>query len=148
MNADFQIFPGGVLVIDLRKTSQKQDWSSIVRGATDHEPYAFALWICPAHHWASDQKALIAAIQTVRTKAGLGGQTGPTALIAPDFMPLDWIGPVRALAIPIYGTSARIEWRTKAGDVVQTDPLLEFPSPDTDATFIRLHGRRPKVDLL
>lgn len=148
MNADYRRFPGGVLVIDLRKQVDIPDWSSIAQGAITQSPFGFALWICPACLWANNQKEFIAAIQQVRTHAGPGGQTGPTALIAPDFMPLDWVGPVRALAIPIYGTSARIEWRTATEERIQSDPLQDPPPHPEDATFIRMVGRRPKVDLL
>ena len=148
MNVNFHRFPGDLLVIDLRETSEMEDWSKVSDSALQHLPCTFVIWICPAHHWASRQKALIAAIQAVRMHSGLGGQTGPTALIAPDFMPLDWVGPVRALAIPIYGTSAQIEWRTEAGTLIQGSPLEPCPSFEHAVTFVRLHGRRPKVDLL
>ena len=135
-------------MIDLRGPEEINDWTPYLEETQKRQPFTCALWICPARHWSQKQKELIAVIQTVRKIAGPGGNTGPTALIAPDFMPLDWVGPVRSLAIPIYGTTAEIEWQDGDGHTHRTSPLEPPPKVSGRSEFVALHGRRPKADLL
>jgi hypothetical protein len=148
MNSLFQRFPGGLLVIDLRGLTEIKNKSWLAHQVQAQKPFTFALWICPARHWTTDQKELIAMIQTVRKQAGRGGITGPTALLASDFMPLDWVGPVRALASPIFGAAAEIEWVNQTGDSQRCSPLEQPPAFSDKARFVKMSGRRPKVDLL
>lgn len=123
-------------------------WSEVHAEASNYAPFSFVLWICPSRIWADHQTHFIATIQSVRQYAGSGGRTGPTALVCPDFMALDWVGPVRAMAIPIYGKDITLTWTTQDGTQHHCNPLHEAPPDHPETQFVQCVGKRPKVDLL
>lgn len=148
MKPKFIKYPGQLLAIDLRGIQSPISWTEVGVEAMTYAPFSFVLWICPSSIWADHQTDFIATIQSLRRHSGTGGRTGPTALVCPDFMALDWIGPVRAMAIPIYGNDISLFWSQKDGTEAQCNPLEPLPCPPEDTLFIRCTGRRPKVDLL
>ena len=148
LNIKFLKYAGDFLAIDLGDAQPPLSWPEVHTEALTHAPFSFVLWICASPIWASDQTAFIAAIQALRQHAGAGGRTGPTAIACTDFMALDWVGPVRALAIPIYGTELTLAWTSPDGALHQCNPLHDPPPWVEGTRFQSCTGRRPKVDLL
>jgi len=147
MKLNFHRFPGQVLVIDLQPLATNPDWSSVIEQIRSQIPFSHLVWICPGRMWIDGQKEFIAAMQIARTLTVAGGATGPTALVCPDAMALDWVGPVRSLAIPIYGTSATIQWLDSNGESQSCSPLEPPPAFEKTSQLQQITGRRPKVDL-
>jgi hypothetical protein len=140
--------PARVYVIDLTHAEHPANFDRVLSQVQARAPFAAIAWIIPARFWRSDQKALVAAIQQARRHTDEARITGPTAIVCPDFMALDWVGPVRASAISIHGKEASLEWTDSNGVEHKTPVLHATEAKDTTGTFIRFRGRRPRVDLL
>ena len=146
MNAIFRKYPDCVLVIDLRAEFDVEESSAIVEKIQTHKPVKHLVWIVPSAVWASNPKAFVHLLQSARKQTQTGGPLGPTSVVCSEYMALDWVGPVRALAIALYGKDAEIEYQIDG--MVNSSPLLtDLHTVHPDATFVRINGRRPKVDL-
>jgi len=144
------VLPGRIHRVDLRPVQPPISWDALCEAVEARGACAVVIWVTPARFFGADHGSapLISMIQRCRRLSGTGGTLGPTALICSDFMPIDYIGPVRASAIQIGGQRSEVVVADFEG-VERKLAVLDPPAIALEGDqYIRLIRTRPRLDFL